>query len=326
MDQLRFFFFFFFHHVLVIKLRLKHPARSSFNTSHLSSAATLSTLPADDTAIRRYLARKAREQPAAGPSGILAYLTATPNGIKAFRVIATHLMAGTLPPMAREALAASSLFAIPKSLGQVRPIAVGEAISRTVAAISRTVAAISRTVAALLNASITPALTKYFDGIQLGAGVSGGREGLSWYVTSILHPDFRLPNNKRAVVLSLDVANAFNSISRQAVINAAADLEALAPIRGLVLSMYGAPSQLIVREGAAVMDVLTSAEGVRQGGEEDEWEEEEESDSDDDDSDGIEDREEDRREKRARARAREAVMLARAEAVEREARSSVEVC
>ncbi len=126
------------------------PARSSLTTSHLSSAAILSTLPADDAAIRRYLARKAREQPAAGPSGmsfdILAYLTATPNGLKAFRIISTRLMAGTLPPMARDALAASSLFAIPKSPGQVRPIAAGEAISRTVAA--------------LLNASITPALTK----------------------------------------------------------------------------------------------------------------------------------------------------------------------
>lgn len=41
-------------------------------------------------------------------------------------------------------------------------------------------------------------------------------------------------------MLSLEVANAFNTISRQAVIDAAAQLDALAPIRGLVMSMYGA--------------------------------------------------------------------------------------
>ncbi len=77
------------------QLRDKHPQRTSLDTSVLSASATLSTLPAEDSVIRRYLIRKAREQPAAGPSGmgfdILTYLTSTSLGMRAFRIIANRL-------------------------------------------------------------------------------------------------------------------------------------------------------------------------------------------------------------------------------------------
>ena len=103
----------------------------------------------------------------------------------------------SLHPDAEDLINTSRLLFIPKKNGDVRPIAIGDALFRLYYRI--------------LNAKLAPSVGKLLAPLQLCVGISGGCEILA----SIAH-DY-LKNDDRCV-MTLDLPNAFNSISRNSIL------------------------------------------------------------------------------------------------------------
>ncbi len=102
-----------------------------------------------------------------------------------------------LHPESEDLINTSRLLFIPKKNGDVRPIAIGDSLFRLYYRI--------------LNAKLAPAVGKLLAPLQLCVGISGGCEILA----SIAH-DY-LKNDDRCV-MTLDLPNAFNSISRNSIL------------------------------------------------------------------------------------------------------------
>ncbi len=110
--------------------------------------------------------------------------------------------------------ASARLLALTKANGNPRPIAVGEVFRRLAAKCA------VRHCARALAARLRPT--------QRGVGVCGGVEHLAHAITVMLatHPDW--------CVLSVDIKNAFNSISRESILR-----ETFAHLPGVVDLVFG---------------------------------------------------------------------------------------
>ncbi|CAI7805471.1 unnamed protein product [Closterium sp. NIES-53] len=140
-------------------------------------------------------------------------------------------------------LTASRLIALSKPGGGARPIAIGECLTRLAAKAALTV--------------MGESARDHFLPLQYGVAVPGGAE-------AIIHAARSFTDSRpQCLVLQTDIANAFNSISRQAIIDAIQDNN-LSPLLPLVKLAYGNPSHLLL-DANFVSPPLSSKRGVRQG-------------------------------------------------------------
>ena len=165
----------------------------------------------------------------AGGKKLLAALTAFTNLV----------LSGITPVQVRPLFFGATLTALNKKDGGLRPIAVGCTLRRMVAKVA------SRAVLERMGSLLAP--------LQLGFGTSLGAEAAVHSARVYLH--HLLPDH---VLLKLDFRNAFNSIRRDKVLEAAR--ESIPELFHYVFSCYSAPSTLFLHG-----TTLQSAEGVQQG-------------------------------------------------------------
>ncbi|CAI7880563.1 unnamed protein product [Closterium sp. NIES-54] len=165
-------------------------------------------------------------------------------------LVSTHLHAlvntilgGNLPASVANLLTASRLIALAKPGGGARPIAIGECLTRLAAKAAQS--------------AMGEAAREFFLPLQYGVAVPGGAETVIHAARAYLdaHPT--------SMVLQADIANAFNSVSRQAIATALQD-PALSPLLPFVKLTYGNPSQLLLDVNFN-SEPLRSERGVRQG-------------------------------------------------------------
>ena len=132
---------------------------------------------------------------APGPSGLsvrsLKVAGATEEGLAAITKITNRIVNGT--ESNRERLTQATLVPLVKDSHKIRPIAIGETLTRLAARI-------------LLKYNIK-GLAKYFEPHQMGVKQPGGVE----YIIHSVRKDF----SSGASILSLDLSNAFNQVSRE---------------------------------------------------------------------------------------------------------------
>ena len=195
--------------------------------------------------ILRNVLRRVPRNSAAGPSGwTYEHVRAAVNGSEAafdslLRFV-QYAVGGKLPHL--PALMASRLVPLQKRQGGVRPIAVGEVLLR--------LAALCATAACH---EVGPGLAP----LQLGVGVPGGAQcvGQALRAGILSHPG--------DVTIQLDWKNAFNSVSRQVMIDTvAARAPALLPFAAWA---YREPAALWVRDAPPSSPLIMSRAGVRQG-------------------------------------------------------------
>ena len=149
---------------------------------------------------------------------------------------------GILPTAAVKLLSSSWLIAIPKPNGDIRPIAVGEALRRITARI--------------ICLQKKESFAEFFSPIQFGVSTKCGSELIAHHIS------LSLQNNPEWIVLKTDVRNAFNSVSRchllEQVFQSFPDLSSHAQ------QMYGGFSSLVYMQGSTPV-IISSEEGVHQG-------------------------------------------------------------
>ncbi|GJP30247.1 hypothetical protein CLOM_g24534 [Closterium sp. NIES-68] len=184
----------------------------------------------------------------AGPSGMcfehIREAALANNSVAAkLHELAVRLLHGDSTADIAALLTASRLIAFPKPGGGTRPIAIGECLHRLVAK------------AGLLT--MTAQAQTHFLPLQFGVAVRAGGEAI---VHAARAYTSEFPS---ALVLQVDVSNAFNSVDRAAIV-AGLFNSPLRPLLPFVKLSYGAPSRLYLDAGFC-SDPLLSARGVRQG-------------------------------------------------------------
>ncbi|CAI5497961.1 unnamed protein product [Closterium sp. Naga37s-1] len=162
---------------------------------------------------------------------------------KHLHALVNTILTGKLPPAVAELLTASRLIALSKPDGGTRPIAIGESITRLAAKTALTLTA--------------GAARVFFLPHQFGVAVPGGAEAIIHITRTYLTV------NTGALVLQADLANAFNSVNRDAIITSLRD-SSLASLLPLVKLLYGLPSALCLDAGFSHPPLLSET-GVRQG-------------------------------------------------------------
>lgn len=185
---------------------------------------------------------------AAGPDGwnmpLLELVIDDPDFRKALRSLLSLILAGTAP--CRDILCASTLIPLKKGDDGVRPVAMGTLFYRMA------------TKAILRQKSLSPALLD----CQFGVGVPGGVEPLLFRLEDTLATIPPDPANP-VYVTCLDFKNAFNSLSRTAIVQA---VRKHAPhLLPLLRWSYGTPAPLISKSADGRPTLRWSSEGVRQG-------------------------------------------------------------
>ena len=183
---------------------------------------------------------------AGGPTGwtyemICAAAYATEDGLRAVLRFVNLILAGALP---RDSfILRSSLVGLQKPGGGVRPIAIGEAWYRLAMLCALT------EVGSEVGASLAP--------LQVGVGTRGGVDAVAHAISTALAAD------PQSVLLSVDMANAFNTVSRDAVLGAVR--ERMPQLLPVVQWAYGSPSALHVVSAPEGTEPVLSRCGVRQG-------------------------------------------------------------
>jgi hypothetical protein len=182
---------------------------------------------------------------------MLLVLSADPDCLRGIAQITQDITNDHLPHSIRPYILPSTLIALEKNNGAgIRPIAIGEVFYRLAA--YRCHVMVMRTARTLLAP------------IQLGIGVPGACEAI---VHNIQHAlEKCTPEEEPMAALAVDFRNAFNCVSRKAILNSVYSHLGLRHIWRLVHFAYSSPSALYTRddEGRYVAR-LYSCEGVRQG-------------------------------------------------------------
>ena len=172
-----------------------------------------------------------------------------PQGLVPLFNICSDLVKGTflpggasVPPAVRSILTSARLIPLGKPNRGVRPIAVGSCFGRLIGR------AIAQQCAARFADVLAP--------LQFGVAVPGGTEQMSHGARMLLaqHPDW--------VCLSADARNAYNSISRAAIVDALHEL--LPELVPWCEVCYGQHSRLVLRMAGGA-EIVLSQRGVRQG-------------------------------------------------------------
>jgi len=145
-----------------------------------------------------------------GPDGLrpqhvaelIGDLDAGPGLLRATTAIINLLLAGNCPQELRSILFGGTLFALRKSCGGLRPIAIGYVWRRLASKCA--------------NAYAIPRVSPHLTPRQLGVGVPGGCEAAIHATRQFLHnmdPGF--------ILVKLDLSNAFNSLHRDSMLTGA---------------------------------------------------------------------------------------------------------
>ena len=226
-------------------LQALHPAQPPPTTPDVAAQPLAAVLVPE--AIARAL-RSFPSDTAAGPSGLRVQhlweacaAGSTEALLQQLCGVVSLLAQGQACPAVAPSLAGASLVALPKPTGGVRPIAVGEILRRLTAK--------------CLMEAVRDDARQHFAPVQLGVAIPGGAEAAvhtarAWYDRNKGQPG--------KVLVKLDFKNAFNLVSRQAVLDAAA--ARFPALTRWVAWCYKQPSEL--HFGSAH---LLSAGGVQQG-------------------------------------------------------------
>ena len=229
----------------ILKLKSKHPSHhsnvqvdglksQSANGLHLSLVAFLKAV------------HRCPKGSGSGPSGWrfehlrdLCDNSVTRDGLFA---ICSTIAKGKIPTDIISLVSASRLIAIPKSNGDVRPIAIGECLRRLTAK--------------AVCVDCKDSFSSYFNPVQHGVATPSGSELV------IHHIQLLLEANPSWVMIKSDISNAFNSVDRQCLLSSvSSNFPELLPH---VNQMYGVSSPLIFQKGSESV-ILSSEQGVHQG-------------------------------------------------------------
>ena len=183
---------------------------------------------------------------AGGPTGwtyemISAAALATHDGFRAVLRFVNLILSAKLPHDCF--ILESSLVGLQKPAGGVRPIAIGEAWYRLAM-----LCALSE-VGTAVGADLAP--------LQVGVGTRGGVDAVAHALSNALESD------PQHVLLSVDMENAFNTVSRDAVF--ATVRERMPQLLPVVQWAYGTPTALHVVGAPEGTEPVLSCCGVRQG-------------------------------------------------------------
>lgn len=205
-------------------------------------AALPPQLPPVDTTLLANVVKALPRLSGAGPSGmcyehIRAAVAGNARVLPALVKLVNAALLGRFRGRA-DMLLACRLVALPKQGGGVRPLALGEVCARIISIC-----------AVRLARRVPDALAP----TQLGVGVPGAIESILHSVRSAVrqNPDW--------LVVTLDWRNAFNSVSREAVLHNVSLVEP--NLLGWANTLYTQHSALLMDDGT----VLSSQQGVRQG-------------------------------------------------------------
>lgn len=231
-------------------LQALHPAPPAGDLPALPSGTPV--LPLQDAQMSRYV-RGLPGSVAAGPSGWTYEMVqdACGNDVcrRALLALLYDTAAGLLPRPIAILLLAARLFAAGKPGGGVRPVAAGEAFYR----ISASFVLHSRGFRAAAREALLP--------VQLGVAVPGGGCTAAHLLQAAVE-DERLER----LMIAVDYRNAFNSVSRAAMLTALYAHEGLRDVWRLADMAYARPSPLFCSRPAGwAPAMLWSRTGARQG-------------------------------------------------------------
>ena len=241
----------------IVKLRLKHPEpRPGDVLPELPANAPVCTL---DAKVLGWAISNSNNGSAPGLSGItggmLQSLWADKQCQQGLLVLANDILNGMVPAECQSQLLSGRLIGIIKSFketdnGQLsdvehRPIVMGDSLVKAVS------------MAALRG--VTGEAAEILNQFQYALGVKSGVEVAIHKVQTMLEM------NTDWIAAKVDFVNAFNSISRKAVMESLYKRPTLSSIWRLVHFLYSEPSLLFMYDGSKVVDTIFSQEGVRQG-------------------------------------------------------------
>ena len=144
-----------------------------------------------------------------------------------------------IPEHIRPFFFGAKLIPLKKKDDGVRPIAIGTIFRKLIGT-------------SIMN-SIKSTLPGFFSPVQFGVGIPGGAENIIHGIRELyrLHPNYH--------IVSLDLVNAFNSISRKVVVAQVNEHYPL--LNPWIWQCYGSPSQLLVQGSPCI----ASSTGVQQG-------------------------------------------------------------
>ena len=190
------------------EIKGKHPAACTSEATKLAElrpVAAAAALHIEEEMIDKAI-RSFHRSSANGPSGL------RPQHLKDALVpgfrdeiirhiagVVNLLAKGQAPPELQEWLCGASLVAIPKPTGGHRPVAVGETWRRLT----------GKSLAAMTG----PMLRDHFEPVQIGVGSKSGAEALVHSVRQWLGRNHAEPGK---VLVTVDIENAFNTVSRSA--------------------------------------------------------------------------------------------------------------
>jgi hypothetical protein len=216
----------------------------------LPSDTPLITVDADEGLVK--IIRQMINGSAPGPSGwtteMVGVLTADEDCLTGLAMLIQDITNGTLPDSTKPFLLPSNLIGIDKNSGaSVRPIAIGEVFYR---------------IAAYRGQLYVQHVAKdLLQPIQLGVATSGGCEAVVHNLQHVLEQ-----NHQPVAALAIDFKNAFNSVSRKAMLETLYSHPRLQYIWRLVDFAYSTPSNLYVRgPDRSLWPGVFSVQGVRQG-------------------------------------------------------------
>ena len=159
--------------------------------------------------------------------------------LTALTALCRHVAAGHIHDSARNAFFGASLIAIKKKQGGLRPIAIGSAYRRLTGK--------------LVATRLTNTLSHQLMPTQLGVGVPLGCEAAVHAVRK-----YTANNRRGELLVKIDLSNAFNSVSREAVFTQAS--RRCPSVLPLISQAYGQPTPLFIADS-----VIWSRRGVQQG-------------------------------------------------------------
>ena len=227
----------------VAKLSLKHPTRDPNTPVPHSDTCNSMALPAS---VIINVIKKSPRGSGAGPSGWkfehLRNLLDNAVTQDALVRVLSSIAEGNLPSLVTTWLSASRLIALPKSSGDVRPIAIGEVLRRVSAK--------------AICHHLKSEFSAYFAPLQHGVSTPGGSELVTHHIQLLLEsrPDW--------VLVKTDIKNAFNTIKRSSL-----HKEVLSKFPAILAhfeQMYGNSSPLVYVKGKETV-IISSEEGVHQG-------------------------------------------------------------
>jgi hypothetical protein len=169
------------------------------------------------------------------------------GSLKAITMIVRQLALGTLPMNLRQALIDTRGIMLDKGNGKIRPIAISEVLYRIAAGI--------------LTSKLATPLSQCLTAWQFGApGRRAGTECMAAYVQTYLDM------NRNHVLISVDCKNAFNAISREAILRGIQLFEdQLGALLPLVKYAYQDSSRVVLPTTRNLDTIIISEEGARQG-------------------------------------------------------------